>query len=102
MLMSLIHRHTVIGHDRRCVCGKCCFKRQEVIIKILAWINLSLLKWKMRVKTFLLRTTAGKMLCHSGHAVGSQFLSLETQYICFRHFCGEGSIFTKCATDSWP
>src|SRR5437762_4059764 len=102
VFMSFIHRHAIVGHDGRCVCSKCSFEWDKMIIKIFSRVYLALLKRKMRIEPFFLRATTRKMFGHCSHAGRTQFFSLEAEYVCPRHFCGKICVFTKRTTDAWP
>src|SRR5579871_3280753 len=94
--------HTIIRHDCSSVHFECCFKRNEVIIEIITRINLSFLKWEMRVQAFFLRAATAEMFGHACYTIAPEFLALKSEYICFGHSCSELSIFSKCSADARP
>src|SRR3954465_12957369 len=97
LLMPFIHWHTVIWHDRSSVNRESSFERNEMIIEIITWVYLSLLKRKMRIEPFFLRPATGKMFRPCSNTGGAELITLETEDICFCHFCRELCIFTKCS-----
>src|SRR5947199_1310277 len=87
VFMSLIHRHAIVGHDGRCVCSKCSFEWEKMIIKIYSRVYLALLKRKMRIEHSFLRATTRKMFGHCSQTGWAQFFSLVAEYVCSGHFC---------------
>src|SRR6476660_10174395 len=85
VFVSFTHWHAIVGNDSSSVDRKSSFERNEMIIKIIAWIYLPLLKRKMWVKSFLLWPATGKMFGHCGNTGWSKFIALEAENICFRH-----------------
>jgi glyoxylase-like metal-dependent hydrolase (beta-lactamase superfamily II) len=52
-----------------------------MVIKIVAWIDLSFLKLEMGIKPFFLWASAGEVLGHAGHAMWSQLFTLHPSNI---------------------
>ena len=70
-------RLAVIGHDLRRAGLEGGLEGDQVIVEIVARVDLLFAVGEMRVLAVFLRTAAGEVLGHAGHAVRAERLALE-------------------------
>src|SRR5262245_7636946 len=83
IFIGLVDRNAVIGHDGGSLCFESSLKRNQMIVKIIAGIDLAFLEFKMRIQSLSLWTTAREMFGHTGNTVRTQRLALKAFDICF-------------------
>src|SRR5918912_583419 len=74
----------------------------KMIVKVMAGIDLSLLKLEMRIQALLLWTTARKVFGHTGHASRAQRFPLQSFNVSFRQTSCKMGILSKRAANAWP
>ncbi len=73
-----------------------------MVIKIIAWVDLTLLKFKMRIQPILLWSPTGEVFGHTSYTVWTNRFTLKSFDIGFGQTGGELSIFSKRAADAGP
>src|SRR5919199_519660 len=71
-------RHAVVGHELGSARGEGRLEGNQVVVEVVAGIDLLSAIREVRVLPVLLRPAAGKMLGHAGHALLAERLALET------------------------
>ena len=94
--------HAVIGHDLRCARRKRGIKWNQVIVEVVARVNLLFADCEVRIFAIFLRAAAGEMLGHAGHAVRAELLALKAKNIRVKHARRERGILAKGAADARP
>ena len=97
-----INGHAVIGHDHGGAGGDCGFKGQQVIIEVVAGINLLAPVFEVRIFAILLWAAAGKMFGHARNALRSQLASLEAADISLGQPRRQLIVFAKSTVDPCP
>ena len=72
-----VNRHAVVRHDHGGAGFKGSFKRQEVIVEVIARIDLFTPIFKVRILAVFLWSPAGKMFGHAGDALSAKLRALE-------------------------
>ena len=100
---SLANRKSIVRHDLGSLCRKnSFFKWNQMIVKVISRIYLFCAIWEMSVLSIFLWPASRKVFGHTSHTILIDTISLKTKNVCFRKFCTQFSILSKCPIDSSP
>ena len=102
VLGGLVHGDAVVGHDLLDAGLECRLEGRQVVVEVVAGVDLLLAVGEVGIETVLLRTAAGEVLDHAGHALGTDGLALEAADVGGGHACGKIGLFAEGAGDARP